>query len=213
MFVRIKLNELMSLTTNKPGEITDAWKAHIYGDNAEDCGHANGAGDLFHDYFKWAMGGQKWYMPSNGEQLAQDTGIYGPGDAVNGAKQTPSAEVITIAAYLAKTSEAQAAFIGWIYDTDGYAYWSQPLGKGDVTGLLLNKVNTADSLKEKNIDYYYAIDVITEAVDAEDVPMWTVGTPGTLGQPSIDGSGTKHTVATNDGKTVIGRILALGQEP
>ena len=89
----------------------------------------------------------------------------------------------------------QASFIGWIYDTDGYAYWSQPLGKGDVTGLLLDNVNISNSLTDT--EYYYAIDVTVEAVDIKDIPMWTQGVV------SVDGSGTKYTEATVDGKKVI----------
>ena len=98
----------------------------------------------------------------------------------------------------------QAAFIGWIYDTDGYAYWSQPLKKGEVTGLLLHKVNISDKLN--NTDYYYAINVNVEAVDVKDIPMWTQGAA------SVDGSGEKYQEAAADGKQVINIITTMYEQ-
>jgi len=199
IFIRVKLNEAMNLTSYTWRPAAGDWTTHTYGTTAENCGHANAAGKLFHDYFKWTMGGWKYYVPAAGlEQIVHDTRTYTETDFNAGtAKKTPDAVMITAAGFLAMTPEQQADFIGWIYDTDGYAYWSQPLNKGEVTGLLLHKVTTDASLK--NTDYYYAIDVIVEAVDIDDIPMWTQGA-----QPS-DG-GTKHPEATEQGKEVIGII-------
>ena len=201
VFVRVKLNEAMSLTDNTwrplvPGD----WTAHTYELTPGNCGNANAAGDLFHDYFDWEMGGWKWYMPSDGsQQVVQDTANYVGTET--GIAKTPEAGFITAADYLALNAQEQEDFVGWIYDTDGYAYWSQPLYDGDVTGLLLHRVFTKALLK--NTEYYYAIDVIAEAVDEADIPMWTQGVA------SVDGTGTTYPAATMDGKDVINRILEL----
>ena len=199
VFVRMKLEEVMDLTSN--ATIDSGWIPHIYGGtNGEDCGHANGAGELFHDYFTWSMGGQKYYMPVSGtQQVVQDTTIYNSGDA--GVKLTPYADIIKAKDYIDMDPANQRTFYGWIYDTDGYAYWSQPLGHGDVTGLLLNHVTTNGSII--GTDYYYAINVIAEAVDSRDIPMWTQGIP------SLDNTGTTYPQATSDGVEVINSILAL----
>jgi hypothetical protein len=207
VFVRVKLDEAMSLTDNKwrPGK--DDWKAHTPSkDDATamadmvNCGHGVSDG-LFHSYFTWEMGGQKWYMPSDGtKQVVQDTANYTKDTP--GAKETPFASLISAKAFLDlyKTDEAAAlGFVGWIYDTDGYAYWSKPLLKGDATGLLLHKVVTAEALKDK--EYYYAINVVLEAIDQADVPMWKEGAP------SADNSGKTHPIATPDGKDVIDIIV------
>ena len=204
IFVRVKLSETMNLTSDtwRPG--AGDWVTHTYGTSAEDCGHRNRADNaLFHDYFKWTMGGWKYYRPSSGSStVAQDTHVYNGSEP--GVLRTPDAQIITSAEFLAKTEEEQKSFIGWIYSTDGYAYWSQPLKKGEVTGLLLHGVQPQPILHD--LDYYYAINVQVEIVDRRDVPMWTQGAP------SVDGSGTTHDEATPDGKEVI-LIIVGGDGP
>jgi hypothetical protein len=139
------------------------------------------------------MGGQKYYMPSDGSSpVVDDKKIYTGSEA--GVKQTPLATIIKIADYLLKTDADKETFQGWIYDTDGYAYWSQPLFEKEVTGLLLHGVATDAKLKDT--EYYYAIDVKVHAVDIDDLPMWTTGAPAS------DGSGTTDT-ATADGQAFL----------
>lgn len=202
VFVRVRLDEAMDLTSsNKPDD--SQWQPHVIGATAEDCGHANPDGELFHDYFTWTLGGQKYYLPADGtSQVVQDIADE---SANPDAKQTPyidpSTQIVSAAAYLAMDAADQASFIGWIWDTDGYAYWSQPLEKGEVTGLLLHKVTTDPSLSGTN--YYYGIDVVAEAVDINDIPMWVSGAA------SVDGSGTTYQVATDDGKAVIEAIVSF----
>ena len=199
IYVRVKLDETMNLTSDtwRPG--TNDWVTHIYGASAADCGHTNKADNkYFHDYFKWTMGGWKYYMPGSGSQgVVQDKNNYNGTEP--GVKKTPDAQIITSTEFLAMTDTEQKAFIGWIYSTDGYAYWSQPLYKGEATGLLLHGVQPLPILED--LDYYYAINVIVEVVDRKDIPMWTQGAPST------DGSGTTHQEATPDGKEVINIIV------
>ena len=206
LYVRVKLDEAMSLTSSTWRPTSSDWVTHTYGQSAANCGHSNAAGRPFHNFFTWTMGGQKYYMPgspSDAGNVINNTNIYNA--STPGAKLTPNAQMTTAAAFLAMTPAQQKAFIGWIYDTDGYAYWSQPLLPGEATGLLLHGVATADSLK--NTNYYYAINVIVEVVDRADIPMWTDGAA------SVDGSGAHHNPATNDGKEVILIIVGDDDDP
>ena len=211
LYVRVKLEEAMNLTSYTWRPQAADWVTHTYGVTAEDCGHTNDADMLFHDYFTWKMGGWKYYMPASGE-LAQDTTDYSLySDAERqamGIKQTPNAGIISATAFLAMAAadmNAAKSYIGWILDeTDGYCYWSQPLKAGQATGLLLDQVITDASLKHTN--YYYAIKVILEAVDREDIPMWLDGAE------SVDGSGKTNDEATDDGKEVIKIIIGEDED-
>jgi hypothetical protein len=200
IYVRIKLKETMNLTsyTWRPSEASH-WITHTYTNaaNCADCQNNSHLSEKFHTYFQWVMGGQKWYMPSGGaSDLAQNTTVYTGSES--GVKQTPNAVIITAAAYLAQSSTQQDAFIGWICDTDGYAYWSQPLEPGKATGLLLSQVNRLTALQNKN--YYYAIDVIMEAVDSSDIPMLRDGAAASNGSAP---AGTYPAATNPNGKAVI----------
>ncbi|MCL2111880.1 MAG: signal peptidase I [Clostridiales bacterium] len=193
LFVRIKLNEFLELTADARPETIDGadWLAHVplYADEAyhyEDCGNATVAGHKFHDYFVWTLGGQKWYMPASmmtGEHAAYNKGVY-VNDATDysglspeerdelGLRQTLYANIIWIGEYLYGLSEEdQLAYVGWIYDADGWAYWSRPLMGGEATGLLLGGVAINMGALD-NTAYCYIIDVIMDAVDEADLPMW-----------------------------------------
>jgi len=210
MYVRIKLDEAMSLVSHKWRPGASDWVTHTLGTQDADghwnCGHSNDAEKAFHDYFFWSMGGSKWYMPTDGKKpLIHDTKEYD--STTPGAKQTPFAEIISAAAYIAAVADDPdfaKTFMGWIYDTDGYAYWSQPLLSGEATGLILSGVETAQILMHE--EYYYAINVILEAVDIKDIPMWRDG------EESEDGSGKTYLEATDDGKTVIDIITGMHPE-
>jgi len=205
IYVRIRLDETMNLTSDtwRPGP--NDWVTHTYGTSAADCGHTNKADNkYFHNYFKWTMGGWKYYMPGSGSQsVIQDKNKYNGTEP--GVQKTPDAAIITSAEFLVMTDTEQKAFIGWIYSTDGYAYWSQPLYKEEATGLLLHGVDSLPILED--LDYYYAINVIVEVVDRKDIPMWTQGAPST------DGSGTTHQEASTDGKEVINIIVGNDATP
>ena len=194
IFVRVKLQEFMDLTSHKDRDpAPQDWATHSPGKAVGDCGLANAVPEKFHDSFAWAMGGSKWYLPQ-----APGTSGVAPSDlskydaTTPGAKQTPDAQVIPMADYLAMASDEKEAFTGWVYDTDGWAYWSKPLPAGEATGLLLQKVDPAPGLEDT--DYFYAINVTMESVDKDDLPMWTVasGNGDGLGKPSVtDGRQTE----------------------
>jgi len=210
MFVRVRLDEFMDLTQNTAPSTVD-WTTHIPDAGIEDCGLSNDALELYHDYFTWHLGGQKYYMPGTPGTVSQDLNDYDPAGAyyqsltpAEQAKvaQTPLAQIISMVTYNSYTQAQKTDFIGWIYDTDGYAYWSQPLFKGDTTGLLLNWVDTAASIKDLQ-DYYYAINVVVEAVDSQDLDMWLSGAASVF-------DGTKfYDEATPDAKAALDIISAI----
>lgn len=208
--------------THKPVKDGD-WYHH------EDCGNANSAGDSFHDYFTWHWGSdwssgeevksQKWYLPA--ANMTGEYAVYNKGEYVDdttdyseltqdekdalGLKQTPAAGICSIDYYLNGMSEAeQKAYIGWIYDfNDGWVYWSQPLKGQEATGLLLKAVET-DTEKLKDYDYCYIIDVILDAVDADDLPMWIDGADSV--DPEIT---VKADSASEEGKAALEIIKAI----
>jgi len=200
LYVRVKLQEYMDLTTDYADPADHQWITHKYNISAANCGLGmNGA--LFHDYFTWTMGGQKWYMPgkTSPNSIVNDKGIDYTG--VPGAKQTPNASITTSAMFLAMTAQQQKDYVGWIFSPDGYAYWSKPLLGGDATGLLLHGVTISDKIKKET--YYYAINVVVEVVDDMDLPMWTSGA-----QPVAPGN--KHPEADADGKEIIKIVVGNG---
>lgn len=193
LYVRVKFEEFLDLTTKERPELIlqEDWVVHkpIFSGTAfngkhNTCTQKNAAGECFHDYFtwNWTAGEQKWFMPA-GKQAeetvfdgyVQDTAIYnGTEDDV---EQTPPAKVVSMDYYMAaeRSNAWKAGYVGWIYDAaDGWFYWSQPLNGGEVTSVLLSSVTT-NTEKLKDNDYCYIIDVVMDAVDAEDLPMWTNG--------------------------------------
>lgn len=200
LYVRVKLQEYLDLTTDTANPLDHQWITHKYAATAEDCGQGM-SGALFHNYFTWHMGGQKWYMPgktSPNHVVDDKTTDY---TNVPGAKQTPNAAIVSSTLFLNLTADQQKNFIGWIFCPDGYAYWSQPLEGGEATGLLLHGVTISDAIKKET--YYYAINVIVEVVDEMDLPMWTSGAAPT--EP-----GNQHPEADNDGKEIIAIIIGKG---
>ena len=201
LYVRVKLDETMNIGSHTWRPQNDSqWVTHTHEDGSPiDCGNVNHQGRLFHNYFTWTMGGSKWYMPASatGGSVVQDTNLYS--ENTPGAKQTPNAAIITAAEFLELGEEGQKAFIGWIYSTDGYAYWSQPLPEGEATGLLLHGVATSNL---NNTSYYYAINVIAEVVDRDDAKQMWIG-----GGESADGSPRQPEETSDDGKDTIWIII------
>ena len=86
-------------------------------------------------------------------------------------KVAPAGIVIKMTDYWNPSFDVQReSFFGWVYDVDGYAYWSQALPAGETTSLLIDSI----TLPEKGEStYYYAINVDMEYVDAVDLEAWT----------------------------------------
>ena len=181
------------------------WVTHIPGETGGNLDFTkHKAPDAFHDNFEWSWGAgkQKDYIKADGtltgsvrdmyqdytpEEIAQlfldaDPDIIGTttlGDIVNIDWYVMDGFIASYNSYHnligADALTDRSDFYGWIYDADGWVYWSQPLHKGDVTSLLLDKV-IVDVAALKDTDFCYIIDVIMEAVDLADLQaMWIDG--------------------------------------
>ncbi len=115
------------------------------------------------------------------------------------AQKTKTASVISMAEYWAMTTDNdRAAFSGWVYDTDGWAYWSQPIAPKTATGLLLDKIEMKNEATPVD-EWYYAINVVAQFVTAND-----------LGSVGSDGTGTGF-FSESDGNVPTDEALALLQ--
>ena len=116
------------------------------------------------------------------------------------AQKTKTASVISMAEYWAMTTDNdRAAFSGWVYDTDGWAYWSQPIAPKTATGLLLDKIEMKNEATPVD-EWYYAINVVAQFVTAND--LGSVGDDGTAGTGFF---------STSDGEVPTDEALALLQ--
>lgn len=86
--------------------------------------------------------------------------------AVHTVSESINGQVISMEDYKALTAEEKAALNAWVYDVDGWAYWSQPIAPKTSTGLLLSGVQDLGLIDE---DYYYAIHVIGQFITADDL--------------------------------------------
>lgn len=94
----------------------------------------------------------------------------------------------------------------WVYDTDGWCYWANPIEPGTATGLLLDGVSLT-AVSDQNV--YCAIEAKAEFVTAGNVGstaetavgFWTNGAPTDAAQELLEVIGA--TGASNGGLTTI----------
>ncbi len=185
IYVRIRLYEYMEIDevsliagTKKMDETT--WKPHT------PDGTDIGGSITFKDYWEWQMGGMavEYFANSAGksgvisryDSTGNDTLVPGAsGNKWTHKGQGTSSQVMTMTAYTALSSADKAAFEGWIMDSDGYCYWYEKLAPEAATGLLLDEVSLVGTIPD-GATYYYAINVVLETVDEEDLEAWLNGT-------------------------------------
>jgi hypothetical protein len=182
-FVRIRLTEFMALD-GKPlveGQIKDnpeTWAVHLPHD-ADGNGEVDGgAGDDFHSYWSWVLGGQKFYMPTTNhaqlgdantddDQFADDADnnptIYNGTE--EGVRETDPETTVVTMAYWQNLMHEGGPY--WVWDEDGWAYWAEALQPGEATSLLLSEVDLM--VIPDAAEYYYAIDAQLEGVTANEV--------------------------------------------
>ncbi len=79
---------------------------------------------------------------------------------------TKTAQVITMAQWLDPEGDYQGAPGDyWVYDTDGWAYWANPIMPGETTGMLLDGIRMH---KIPDDSWYYGINVVAQFTTAGD---------------------------------------------
>ncbi len=107
------------------------------------------------------------------------------------AKSTLDAEVMSMDTW--KTDKNAQPGEYWVYDTDGWAYWAQPIEPQTATGLLLTGIVVNEN---PSGEWFYAINVVSQIATAGD---WGSAEAGTGfyegGSPSEDALGLLDRVA------------------
>jgi len=134
----------------------------------------NADNETFRDYWRWHMGGQKYFFPAPAQYRTdrdadvQFVSTNSPrnisGAALELAQQTLNARVITMSEWV-ELGEPMGHY--WVVDTDGFSYWVAPLESGDATGLLLHKV---ELIRPPVYDYYYAMNIAGQMATVDDSP-------------------------------------------
>jgi hypothetical protein len=178
-FVRIKLSEFMSRNQEDTdvvpagASINDVktWFVHT-AVGTDEAKHAAPDGDTFHTWWTWGLGGQKYYQKTTNKNDDSNDVDSHPADVSGPVSdtvgQTLVGQVKTMAEWLALTDdEARKAYVGWVWDTDGWVYWVGALAPGDATGLLLSSV-TMTQAPESTV-YKYRVNVAMQAATSEDI--------------------------------------------
>lgn len=63
----------------------------------------------------------------------------------------------------------------WVYDTDGWVYYSEPIAPHSATGLLLDGIELNQVMDDT---WYYAINVVAQFITANDIGDGTAENPG-----------------------------------
>ena len=110
-----------------------------------------------------------------GDTTGYENAIVVPDEAAtHTAKSTLDAELISMAEWLGMVvydENGDPANLGdlgnyWVYDEDGWVYWSAPIEPHTATGLLLDGIELNQVMDDT---WYYAINVIAQFVTADDV--------------------------------------------
>lgn len=98
-----------------------------------------------------------------GESAVEGTNITTVANQEHFAKMSENAEVISMEEW--KTTKNSEMGNYWVYDTDGWAYWANPLKEKTATGLLLKGIEKLSIPKK----WYYAIYVEGQMVDVDGI--------------------------------------------
>ena len=97
---------------------------------------------------------------------------YSSTEATHNVANTLNSCVMSMDEYMALNDTTKGTTACWVYDTDGWAYWSQPIAPKTATGTLINDIDV------KNVDdnWFYALKATAQFVTADDLGNATDGT-------------------------------------
>ncbi|MDR2648423.1 MAG: hypothetical protein LBB94_01700 [Clostridiales bacterium] len=216
-----EINKAVSVdSANTYANIDDpaSWTNHAFNNSGLSPGNLDG--DIFHEYWQWEMGGQKYYYPAPTDKRGvSDTDGTDYVDSASPENLDPSAagtlvikqtlpveKILTIDEWDLLDPDTQQIGNYWVLDTDGSAYWSAPLMPGEATGLLLNRVVLK---KEPSEAYYYGISVqaFMASVDDEVSSPSVAGVRTMRAAANADNYEALLETATEKGKAFIKRII------
>ena len=125
----------------------------------------------YDDYKEYAVGntviGDEIYDADTNdvdeESPVEDVNIEIVRDQEHEAALTGTATVITMEEWI-EDGMQEGPF--WVWDTDGWAYWAQPIESGETTGLLLDEIVHTNPPSDS---WYYGINVVGQFVTADDI--------------------------------------------
>lgn len=126
--------------------------------------------------------------------------------------------VITMQNYIDNyLDKGETSYVGWVYDTDGWAYWSQPLLPGETTSLLLDSIKLKESPEDS---WYYAINAVGQFATKDDLGVFSDknnGNPATDNAVKLLETISKGTIVKKDDQedqshlTIGGRSVKNGE--
>ena len=173
----------------------DSLAADINGTFAGPDGDPDTDNDRYDDYVEYALDDQKTadavYDADDDEDDEGDAAVEGvdvtTAEETHTAKATQEATVLTMEEWKAQGSPTGKY---WVYDSDGWAYWAEPLAPGEATGLLLDGIERQTMMTE----LYYAIHVTAQFSTVDSIGSKT------------DGSGFFRDGVTDDAFLLLSKI-------
>jgi hypothetical protein len=93
----------------------------------------------------------------------------------------------------------------WLLDSDGWAYWSQPLQSHTATNLLIDSVDTADNRPYDN--WTYSLDVQLQASTSNQLSFWYRDNEKNDAIRDVADPDNSVMTTTDDAKTFLNNIL------
>lgn len=125
----------------------------------------NGTFDAnFADYTKYTLGA---ILNDNAEYTIRKSDNSFETKTINEthiAKSTLNGTVIPMQQWI---DEGKNSGNYWVYDTDGWAYWANPIKPDTATGLLLDGISRTENAI--NDEWYYAINVVAQFITYDDI--------------------------------------------
>ncbi len=144
----------------------DSLAADINGTYAGSDNNPDTPEDKYLDYTSYTDGESLTAIASyDGDANNDDEGNVITQTEEHFAKSTGGATLISMAQWMALPEDEKVGRY-WVYDTDGWVYWAQPIASGETTGLLLDKIELAQVMDDS---WYYGINVVGQFITANDL--------------------------------------------